>query len=63
MITDYGELKELKNEKGCFFLESFEEKEINAKIYMAMNERKCNNRSFAQKYDWDSALEIFMNYI
>ena len=54
-------LKEFKNEKGCFFLESFEEKEINAKIREAIIAEQYDNRSLAKKYDWDFALETFMN--
>lgn len=56
VTTDFGEMKEFAGRKGFYFIDIFDENEINSKIDNALGEDYPDTRSAVLDYDWENAI-------
>ncbi len=56
VTTAFGEMKEFKNVKGFYFIDSFEKEKLNSLIDKAVS-GECNTRSSVMNYDWSNAVK------
>lgn len=59
ITTDFGEMKEFVGKEGFFFIENFDESEINSIINEAINSGDVNTRNQVLDYDWSYATKRF----
>lgn len=55
VTTDYGEMMEFKGKEGFFFIESFEQNELNCLIDKALLS-EFNTRKIVIGYDWENSI-------
>lgn len=60
VTTLCGELKELKGKEGFFFLNSMDQKTLNATIDEALQTENCHSRQSVLEYDWDNAVRFLL---
>ena len=56
ITTDYGEMKQFRGMEGFYFIESFDEKDLNALIEKALSREEAHSRSSVLDYDWNNAV-------
>ena len=56
ITTGYGEMKQFRGMEGFYFIESFDEKDLNALIEKALSREDAHSRSSVLDYDWDNAV-------
>ncbi len=56
ITTDYGEMKQFKGIKDFYFIESFDERELNALIEKVLTSEGAETRNSVLSYDWNNAV-------
>lgn len=60
VTTEYGELKEFRQEPGFYFINSLDENTLNRALNEMSEMRNCNNRQAVLEYDWDESVKHFL---
>lgn len=62
VTTDFGEMKAFRNKNGFWFIDSFEEENLNRLVGEALECQKTDSRSAVLEYDWSKAVNKILNF-
>ena len=60
VATKYGEMKAFEGKEGFYFIDSFDEENVNKRIKEVLSIEKCTTRNSVLDYDWDNAIDVLL---